>query len=328
MKMATPAEFAGAPTSPPPSGFTGFLPGFFFVCTGLLSLSWCRFNGSVLMSSINANSMSLITATVFDWKKKTKNKRSTAIINQVESFQVVPQKRFAGFSFCLTFWWQVGQQTTFLVFIFLVKYKKKRKKKKKEPASPSRSFLSSVFSHFLSSSLSFLFAFLSLSLSLSPHPPPSLHTHSFVFLSFGLGFYHHRLFLFRFRFPTRWESDDLFTALYRVFLRFFFLLCCWNHKLCGRLFLFVWRSSFVRARPDQVGSRNTEIRSNRKIDNQSFSEFFFYFFIFHKKKTQFYQQKKNWFLFTEVDVLTTCTSFWFSFVVGFYLIWLCWTMFY
>ena len=270
--------------------------------------------------------MSLITATVFDWKKKTKNKRSTAIINQVESFQVVPQKRFAGFSFCLTFWWQVGQQTTFLVFIFLVKYKKKKKKKKKNRPLRLVPFCRLFSRTFYHHHFPFCSLF-SLSLSLSPHPPPSLHTHSFVFLSFGLGFYHHRLFLFRFRFPTRWESDDLFTALYRVFLRFFFLLCCWNHKLCGRLFLFVWRSSFVRARPDQVGSRNTEIRSNRKIDNQSFSEFFFLLH-FPYKKNSVLPTKKNWFLFTEVDVLTTCNSFWFSFVVGFYLIWLCWTMFY
>ena len=182
MKMATPAEFAGAPTSPPPSGFTGFLPGFFFVCTGLLSLSWCRFNGSVLMSSINANSMSLITATVFDWKKKTKNKRSTAIINQVESFQVVPQKRFAGFSFCLTFWWQVGQQTTFLVFIFLVKYKKKRRKKKNRPLRlvPFCRLFSRTFYHHHFPFCS-LFS-LSLSLSLRILPRLSTHTLSSSFL--------------------------------------------------------------------------------------------------------------------------------------------------
>ena len=45
MEMATPAEFAGAPTSPPPSGFTGFLPGFFFcvhwsIVIVLMSLQW------------------------------------------------------------------------------------------------------------------------------------------------------------------------------------------------------------------------------------------------------------------------------------------------
>ena len=109
-------------------------------------------------------------------KKKTKNKRSTAIINQVESFKVVPQKRFAGFSFCLTFWWQVGQQTTFLVFIFLVKYKKKEKEKKRTGLSVS--FLSVVCFLALFIIITFLFVrfSLSLSLSLSASSPVSPHT--------------------------------------------------------------------------------------------------------------------------------------------------------